>query len=273
MKHSLSRKLCVKGYYLLARMAVSTKPAGIPADMMNRRNIFIYFDYEREFSGHKTDITDENIRQVIQILEQAGIKSTWFTVGKIFEKYPDSVSCILSSGHEVASHTYGHIAPLWVSHRTLKRDFEKFREVSADHAEVSGFHAPNGKWTLRTGRLLEQYGFCYDMVKDKKNRGTADYYSPAFGEEKNLIRLYTRGDDWPLFRSGTDPESARDFFLSLVSEIKPGELGGIGFHPWVLFSDKNFLEGFISFISLLPLLNDVNINTAAGFALQIRNVQ
>jgi hypothetical protein len=89
------------------------------------RKCFIYFDYEREFSGHQTNISDCDIEYLLDHLDQVKLKTTWFTVGKVIEKYPNTIPKIVEKGHEIGSHTYAHISPKAMNDINLETDFEK----------------------------------------------------------------------------------------------------------------------------------------------------
>ena len=52
---------------------------------------------------------EANIDRILDILSSAGVKATFFTLGWIAERYPSMVRKIVSQGHELASHGYGHL--------------------------------------------------------------------------------------------------------------------------------------------------------------------
>lgn len=51
---------------------------------------------------------NEGLERCLKVLEDTGIKSTFFIPGKIAERYPDKVREIASKGHELAYHGYEH---------------------------------------------------------------------------------------------------------------------------------------------------------------------
>ncbi|MBN2863655.1 MAG: polysaccharide deacetylase family protein [Bacteroidales bacterium] len=257
-------------YYLLAGVVIRRNTIRLPSSMDKKRNIFIYFDYEREFGGHDTSISDRDISVILDLLEKYHIRTTWFTVGKIFDKYPASVSMILAHGHEIGSHTWAHVPPLWTSRGVLEKDFFRFDELSGPLTEVKGFHPPNGKWSIITGMLLEKHGYFYDVVKADKVKVSADEYYTCLFTKKKIIRLYTKGDDWPLFNRNISAQSACEHFDNILNKTGIGELGGIGFHPWVLMSDSNILEGFEMFISRLAVEENTNVNTVLHYVSILR---
>ena len=151
---SIVQTIRLKIYYLFAKRWINGKPVHLPERDQSKKHLFLYFDYEREFGGHETNITDRDISLLLDILDTFQIKTTWFTVGKIFERYPDSITDILKRGHELASHTFSHIPPYYASAKELESDFKHFEDSSNMFPKVKGFHAPNGLWSLNSLSLL-----------------------------------------------------------------------------------------------------------------------
>ncbi|MBE6575928.1 MAG: polysaccharide deacetylase family protein [Ruminococcaceae bacterium] len=46
--------------------------------------------------------------QILSILEEFGVRATFFVVGENVEYYPDLIGRILAAGHEIGNHTYDH---------------------------------------------------------------------------------------------------------------------------------------------------------------------
>lgn len=49
-----------------------------------------------------------NAEKILAALEKVGGRATFFQLGSLMEKYPETVRKIVASGSEVASHSYGH---------------------------------------------------------------------------------------------------------------------------------------------------------------------
>jgi hypothetical protein len=91
------------------------------------------------------------------------------------------------------------------------------------------------------------------------------------GRGSKNLRLFTYGDDWPLFKSNGKAEDTLNHYIKLVDKLGPGDVGGIGFHPWVLFSNNKLLKGFSDVLDYLKNQDDVELNTAQFYADLIRN--
>lgn len=50
----------------------------------------------------------DGANKILEILDQNGLKATFFLTGKFIEKYPTTVEKIIADGHEIGNHTYSH---------------------------------------------------------------------------------------------------------------------------------------------------------------------
>jgi len=51
---------------------------------------------------------NRGLDKVLRVLEEYGVKATFFVPGWVAERYPQLVRSIIRSGHEVAGHGYLH---------------------------------------------------------------------------------------------------------------------------------------------------------------------
>jgi peptidoglycan/xylan/chitin deacetylase (PgdA/CDA1 family) len=257
-------------YYKLLNRAILTTIPNSCEIFKETISLFIYFDYEREFSGHSTDINDSDIENILRVLSENGISATWFTVGKIFEKYPFSVNEIIARGHEIGSHSYGHISPFKSKKTALREDFRKFSIASEQFGRVSGYHSPNGEWAMQNFPLYRSFGFDYDLASVMAGRGGRVFLVRTF-RKSLFIRLTTAGDDWKLYCSGFNQDNVFGYFVSYLEKLKPGDIAGIGFHPWILASDKNIFAGFAKFMEYIASRSDINTGTAISIVSNIKS--
>ena len=262
---NLLKKICIKLYYRYGGALLSKTSCHLSADLTTKKNLFIYFDYEREFGGYETNISDQDIDQILNLLNEYKLTTTWFTVGKIFDVYPKSIHAITSNGHEIGSHTNGHIAPFKNSIRTMKKDFELFDRASQNIAMVRGFHSPNGMWSLSMFRYLRKYDYDYDVYRITP-RNVARPYMVSTRNRKDILRLQTLGDDWPLFVKKPNALEVFNYLKGLSDKLNDGDLAGIGFHPWVLYSKAEIFEGFKKFLDYISRNDDFNIHPALYYA-------
>jgi polysaccharide deacetylase family protein (PEP-CTERM system associated) len=109
---------------------------------------------------------ERNIDCILGLMKEHNAKGTFFTLGWIAERYPQVVRRIVSEGHELASHGYGH-------HRIQELGRERFAEdiVNAkalledlSGTAVQGYRAPSfsvGYDTLWAFETIQNAGYGY----------------------------------------------------------------------------------------------------------------
>lgn len=236
------------------------------------KNCFIYFDYEREFGGIKTNISDTDIEYILDHLDEVQIKTTWFTVGKILESYPETVSKILERGHEIGSHTYAHVSPKEMNRSTMDKDFINFeRSKGNKDFSVEGFHSPKSQWSISMFNFLLKNKFSYDVISLFFKSQKILPMKLKLLESNPIVRLVSVGDDWPLFKANKSRLEVFEYFKKLYFKTKKGDIFGIGFHPWILISDQNILLGYKDFLNYITQEKDLIIKPAIFFARAINN--
>lgn len=248
----------LKVYYRFFDLLLHRNQIILHESMQNKKNIFLYFDYEREFGGHNTRISDNEVFLVLKELEKYDFNTTWFTVGKIFSHYPESIKAILNYGHEIGSHSFNHIKPYDVSQKTINKDFQLFHKQGRAFTNIEGFHSPEGKWSKTLVNALHTYGYKYDVIAKRKDKACRIIKMKK--EEHSLFyRFETVGDDWDLYKTDYTPNEHLNYFIGLEKKISINEFGGIGFHPWILFSNENIFEGFKLFLKYLHNHKQLNV--------------
>lgn len=116
-------------------------------------------------SGIQVDVDlMDGLEEYLKILDKYQIKSTLFTVGDLAPNIADQLRAYIQKGHQVALHSYSHVAPMTVS---LEQFREKTRCAKRHLQEllgtnICGFRAPC--FSIDTARLetLKELGFTYD---------------------------------------------------------------------------------------------------------------
>ena len=101
------------------------------------------------------------VPRVLEVLENHGVKATFFTPGWVAETYPEAVELIHGHGHEVAAHGYLHekldLLPSRVAEEAVFR-----RAEEAIHRVVGmgpvGFRAPYWRLSSHTMEMLAEHG-------------------------------------------------------------------------------------------------------------------
>lgn len=91
--------------------------------------------------------------KILELLEKAGVRATFFLLGENVEKHRDIVAKIVSQGHEIGSHGYSHLHP-WKSNPyhsllDLIRGDKIIKQCKTPES-TSYFRPPYGKFNLIT---------------------------------------------------------------------------------------------------------------------------
>lgn len=120
-----------------------------------------------DYDAPITERVVRNVERVFQVLDEYGVKGTFFVQGRVAERFPRLVQQIIAEGHEVQSHGYSH-RPLFAMNRVqLHDEVERARKSVEDAAqcEVTAFRAQDfsilheNLWALET---LAEVGFTVD---------------------------------------------------------------------------------------------------------------
>lgn len=106
-------------------------------------------------------------RRLLDVLDDAGARATFFVLGWVAERQPSLVREMAERGHEVACHGYAHRMLQRMTREELRADLEraKARIEDASGHRVIGYRAPTFSMTRDTLwglDVLRQVGFQYD---------------------------------------------------------------------------------------------------------------
>lgn len=91
-------------------------------------------------------------RRILDLLDAARQKATFFVLGWTAERHPSLVREIAARGHEVGSHGHGHQMADRIGEKAFRRDVRKAKRLLEDllGAPVHGYRAPSFSITDRT---------------------------------------------------------------------------------------------------------------------------
>jgi polysaccharide deacetylase family protein (PEP-CTERM system associated) len=86
-----------------------------------------------------------NVRRLLELLREAQVQATFFTLGWVAERNPALVREITAHGHEVASHGYAHQRIAELGPRAFLEDIRRAKSILEDitGAAVMGYRAPS----------------------------------------------------------------------------------------------------------------------------------
>lgn len=190
---------------------------------------------------------EKNVTTILSMLDVANVKATFFTLGWIAERYPDLVKSIVSCGHELASHGYGHERVSDLTPSQFLTDLTLSKSILEDIAgvEVKGYRAPSfsiGEKNLWAFDCLAEVGYKYSSSIYPIRH---DHYgmpnSPRFPYEvrSNLLEIPITtlsycGKNFPSSGGGYFrllPYSISSWMLNRVNRVE-NRPAIFYFHPW-----------------------------------------
>lgn len=254
---------------ILANHPIRDNPAERKPIILNQPVVFSFDveEHDRIEAAAELTFTDEfkatyaqrmelTTRRLLELLEECGVKASFYIVGEIAQTHPKLVRDIAEAGHEVGSHSWKH----WRVHRFHQDEFREDLRCSRDALEqacgqkVVGFRAPTFSvdhrvpWAIDT---LVELGFRYDtsifpVRHDRYGVPTAPRVPFLVkGCERALIELPPTtyrllGQNMPVAGGGY----FRLFPLFLMKAglnqlgSTPGGVGMLYFHPWEFDPDQ-----------------------------------
>lgn len=105
------------------------------------------------------------VKRIIKLLENYGIRATFFIPGHTAEHFPEDVGLIKDSGHEIGHHGYIHEPPEAINdpdgeRRVILMGIDSLRRVA--NVVPRGYRSPSWALTRYTLSILEDLGFTYD---------------------------------------------------------------------------------------------------------------
>ena len=121
-----------------------------------------YYDLPfSEWSNYESRVV-QNTHVILDLFKKYDVKSTFFVLGYIAEKFPDLIKEITEQEHEIVSHGYAHIDIRKVSEKSFESDLKKSINIleRITGKNVIGFRAPffsidkNSFWAFK---ILNKY--------------------------------------------------------------------------------------------------------------------
>lgn len=200
---------------------------------------------------------ERNMDKILRLLDDHGVKATFFVLGWIAERYPELVRRIVAAGHEVASHGYAHLRASEQSEEAFFADIHLAKILLEDIAgqAVNGYRAPSfsiGKenpWALP---CIERAGYRYSSSIYPIHH---DHYgmpdAPRFAYEVNRLKeipittVHALGRNWPAAGGGYFRLFPYWFSRALLRRVNQadGESAVFYFHPWEMDPEQPRIVG------------------------------
>jgi len=114
-----------------------------------------------------TQATPVATHRLLDVLDETGVRATFFVAGMLAEKFPELVREVHRRGHEIASHSYAHRPIFTLTPDEFRADLTRSigQLENLTGARVHGFRAPEfsvGALNHWCFTVLAEAGFTYD---------------------------------------------------------------------------------------------------------------
>jgi peptidoglycan-N-acetylglucosamine deacetylase len=102
---------------------------------------------------------NEYLPKILQTLEQANVKATFFLDGSWTKKYPEEAKKIVLAGHEIGSHAYSHPNMSQISNTRIEDEISRTNTVIQEATGItpSLFAPPSGDFDDRVVEAAARY--------------------------------------------------------------------------------------------------------------------
>jgi peptidoglycan/xylan/chitin deacetylase (PgdA/CDA1 family) len=178
----------------------------------------------------------EALPRVLEALEAADLRATFFVEGLNTELYPDTLRELGARGHEVACHGWRHerwaaLDPATERDR-LRRSVEGMRALGL---APCGFRPPGGELTAATPGLLRELGFTYCSPAAGVDAGGV----PALPFRWELLDAFHYLPHFADMRGAGEPLPPARLRETLLEALDGGEgFLALLFHPFLADTDE-----------------------------------
>ncbi len=206
--------------------SVSTKELPIYSVETSEKKIAITFD---------SAWNDDDIDKIIAVLKEHNCPSTFFVTGDWAERFPESLTKLSNSGHEIASHSYNHTLYSTLSKNEIIADMDKCDDIieSIIGVRPNLCRAPSGDYTNNSIMAAKETGrFCIQWDVD-----SLDWKELTEDEMKNRIFDKVKNGSILLFHNGT--KQTADALPGILTALKNDG------YEFVRVSDLIYKENYI----------------------------
>ena len=124
---------------------MATVRAGVAPTCAFTVDVEDWYQSNVDFDAAISERVVRNVDRVCKLLDDCGVKGTFFFQGKVAEAFPRLVQDVQGQGHEIQSHAYSH-RPLYMMDRVaLRNEIDAARKSVEDACgtRVTSFRAPD----------------------------------------------------------------------------------------------------------------------------------
>jgi peptidoglycan/xylan/chitin deacetylase (PgdA/CDA1 family) len=177
--------------------------------------------------------------RILDLLEEVGLRATFFVEGLNTRLYPDTLAQIAAAGHEVAYHGWSHEDWGALSHdeeaELLPRGVRALDDLGL---RPLGFRPPGGRLTASTLRLLRELGFTYCSPAGEDAAVRDGIAILPFAWE--MVDAYHYLPRFAELRGSTEPRSPAQLAAVLDRALDAGRHSSVVFHAFLAEPEDRF---------------------------------
>ncbi len=99
--------------------------------------------------------------KILDELKKAGVKATFFMLGRHVEQYPDVAKRVAAEGHEIGNHTYDHHVLIYYKTEELEKEIKDAEKIikNATGKTTRYFRPPKAWLTAAEKQKIEDMGY------------------------------------------------------------------------------------------------------------------
>ena len=105
---------------------------------------------------------EQGAPKIFKLLEQEGVKATFFTTGDVVRRYPALAKSIVDAGHELACHGDTHRRFSTMNVDEARQEIATSTRCLSEFAKVTSFRAPNLDFPEAFVPILTEHGYKID---------------------------------------------------------------------------------------------------------------
>lgn len=136
-----------------------------------------------DWVNHESRVV-ESTNRILNLFEEKGVKSTFFTLGYVAKNHPDLIKRIVAGGHELASHGFFHQRVTDLSREQFLEDVTSTKSLLEDISgkEILGYRAPSFS-------ICEKNEWAFEVLKETGHRYSSSTYP--------VVHDHYGTPDWP----------------------------------------------------------------------------
>ncbi len=176
---------------------------------------------------------EQNTYRLLELFEQNNVKSTFFTLGWVAERYPNLIADIVKQGHELASHGTSHRRATEMSRAEFFSDVERSKKILEDVSgeAIAGYRAPSFS-------VNDSNTWIYDVLVELGFK----YSSSTYPIEHDLYGV----PEWPRFKN-LRPEGIIEIPIPTIQKNNTNKgIGGGGyFRLYPYWMSKKRIDNYL----------------------------